>query len=206
MDFLRLTEFAEPANQNPQGHQVLYADVIPLPGHNRQCSDGRHSMTTFSSCVRAWGRPSFCLCISGFCFFTSQAQASTHHQQHAEKKCKSPKSCHYWIKYLKTLIKLLFRLLMKMLESASDCSSKSHFLFLRLLLLTQISVTLFTYVSISSSDQSMVSTFCSLLCQGYSFYSRWSSAHYDAGLSPPTFVPRPASLVTLLSEFYECLY
>lgn len=50
-----LTEFAEPGNQDPQGHQVRVGDMMPLPGHNRQRGDVCCMLivTTFSRCAMA---------------------------------------------------------------------------------------------------------------------------------------------------------
>lgn len=33
-DLIGLTEFAEPADEDPEGHQVRGWDMAPLPGHN----------------------------------------------------------------------------------------------------------------------------------------------------------------------------
>ena len=57
-----LTEFADPGDQDPQGHQVRSGDMVPLPGHNWQGGDRlssvaiamtRVAITTFTGRVMA---------------------------------------------------------------------------------------------------------------------------------------------------------
>lgn len=47
-----LTNFANPADQNPQGHQIRALHMVPLPAHDRQGSDWRPSVSTIMSTIR----------------------------------------------------------------------------------------------------------------------------------------------------------
>lgn len=58
-----------------------------------------------------------------------------------------------------------------------------------LLLPSQASVTLFLHTSTSSSNLSIVAPSLLSSAKDTAYYSRWSSAHPDAGLSPPTLYP-----------------
>lgn len=76
-----------------------------------------------------------------------------------------------------------------MLRSISDCVRVSHscpcvcsFLLRSLSLCSHLCPHLYL-------PWALWPVLCSPLCQGYSFYSRWGSAHPDASLSPPTLYP-----------------
>lgn len=114
-----LTEFAEPADKDPQGHQVRDLHMVPLPGHNRQRSDGPPSMSTvtmssriiFIVTVAPWVAPVprpwvwtrggpmmtdwLTLMLCGLrTRSTGQAQCARQHQWHAKEKRKWPHGRH----------------------------------------------------------------------------------------------------------------